>query len=63
MELQQIIVLVIVFLCVVWVGARIFLYFRKIRNNENPCAGCGSDCSIKSLRTNQKYNCKKNAGK
>ena len=34
-----------------------------IKNNENPCEGCTSDCSIKSIRTNQKCNCEKNAGK
>ena len=59
MELQQIIVLVIVFLCMIWAGLRIFLYFKRIKNNENPCEGCTSDCSIKSLRTNQKCNCEK----
>ena len=63
MELQQIIVLVIVFLCMIWAGLRIFLYFKRIKNNENPCEGCTSDCSIKSIRTNQKCNCEKNAGK
>ena len=42
MELQQIIVLVIVFLCMIWAGLRIFLYFKRIKNNENPCEGCTS---------------------
>ena len=49
MELQQIIVIAIVCLCTIWISIRIFQYFKRIKNNSNPCECCSSDCAMKSM--------------
>lgn len=63
MELQQIIVFAIVLFSIVLAGIRIYHYFKKIEDNGNPCEGCNSDCSLKSLHNKQKCDCEKNADK
>ena len=59
MELQQIIVIAIVCLCTIWISIRIFQYFKRIKNNSNPCECCSSDCAMKSMQNKPKYGCKK----
>ena len=63
MELQQIIVIAIVCLCTIWISIRIFQYFKRIKNNSNPCECCSSDCAMKSMQNKPKYGCEKNAEK
>ncbi len=53
----------IVCLCTVWIGIRIFQYFKRIKNNNDPCGCCNSDCAMKSMRNKQKCDCEKNAEK
>lgn len=63
MELQQIIVIAIVCLCTIWISIRIFQYFKRIKNNSNPCECCNSDCAMKSMHNKPKCGCEKNAEK
>ena len=49
----------IVCLCTVWIGIRIFQYFKRIKNNNDPCGCCNSDCAMKSMRNKQKCDCEK----
>lgn len=59
MELQQIIVIAIVCLCTIWISIRIFQYFKRIKNNSNPCECCNSDCAMKSMHNKPKCGCEK----
>lgn len=57
MSLQEIIVIAIVFFCVNYVGVRLLNYFRSIKNNDNPCAGC-SGCDLRRMMDQKKKECK-----
>ena len=63
MELQQIIVIAIVCLCTIWISIRIFQYFKRIKNNSNPCECCNSDCAMKSMHNKPKCGCEKKCRK
>lgn len=47
MELQEIIVFAVLFLCIGWVGTRIYQSFKKISEGESPCSSCTTECSLK----------------
>lgn len=60
MNLQDIIVIAIVFICVLYVGRHIMNYFRAAQKGENPCAGCASGCDLKRLMDEKKRDRAKN---
>ncbi|MGL4520919.1 MAG: hypothetical protein ACRCUJ_14945 [Phocaeicola sp.] len=47
MELQEIIVFAILFLCIGFIGIRIYHSFNKINQGESPCSSCDSECALK----------------
>ncbi len=60
---QQIIVILIVCLSLVWAGIRIFRSYKQIRDNR---AGCGCGCEGCALRSAYGVDCdakEENAGK
>ncbi len=44
---QEWVVLAILLGCLIILILKISTFFRKAKNNENPCAGCASDCKLK----------------
>ena len=50
MEVQQIIVIATVCLCVLYAGIRILHWFNRIDQGGNPCEHCRSDCALKGMR-------------
>lgn len=55
---QEIIIFVIVALCVLYVGNRIYHYFRGINNKENPCESCGAPCELRSAYKKKQEECR-----
>ncbi len=47
MDLQEIIVLIVVAISFIWVARKFYLFFKRARNNENPCANCSAKCSLR----------------
>lgn len=60
MGTQEIIVFAILFLCIGWIGVRIYHSFKKIENGDSPCSSCTSDCSLKHKSATNKAKRKKN---
>ena len=63
--MQEIIVTLIALVAMLWSANRMFLYIKKLKEGNSPCAGCGStDCPVsKSFETKKNGDfCKKNMG-
>ncbi len=61
--MQEIIVTLIALVAMLWSANRMFLYIKKLKEGNSPCAGCGStDCPVsKSFETKKNGDfCKKN---
>ena len=44
---QECVVAVLLVLCVIRIVYGIYNFFRRTKNNENPCANCASGCELK----------------
>ena len=58
MSVQEIIVILIVFLCVAEIGRRTIKFFRSTKNDDSPCANCVGGCDLKRIIDMKKQNCK-----
>ena len=49
MTLQEFVVATLLLICLVRISIGIYRFYQKIKEKENPCANCVSDCEIKRL--------------
>lgn len=49
MNWQELFVGVLLFICFIRISVGIYRFYQKVKEQENPCAGCVSDCEIKRL--------------
>ena len=59
MDVQEIIMWIVVFCCFVAAGRRLYGYYKRIKNNESPCASCGGACHCKKEDTKEDCCCEK----
>lgn len=59
--MQTLIVYLIVALCFLAAGWRMFQSFKQIRRNESPCSGCTSECALRNLTSQRHPECGKEA--
>ena len=45
MGVQDIIVMIVLVACVIWVGFRIYRLIQRHKNKESLCSGCSMGCS------------------
>lgn len=63
MNLQSIIVIAIVIICILYVGHHIINYFKSVKKGENPCASCPSGCELHQIIEKKKQRCIQNSVK
>ena len=51
-------VAVLLVLCVIRIVYGIYNFFRRTKNNENPCANCASGCELKRQLDKKQQECK-----
>lgn len=61
--MQDFIVYVIVALCLVWVGLRVYRSVRQVKEGDNPCAHCDSACELKRMFEEKQRQCGKEVKK
>ena len=54
---QEWVVGVLVVLCITRVVYGIFLFFRRTRENQNPCDSCVSGCELKDMMEKKRREC------
>ena len=45
MNIQDFILIIILLVCIVWIIKRIILCYKQISQENNPCKGCGCNCT------------------
>lgn len=55
---QEWAVALLIILCIIRMIYGICVFFRRTKNNENPCAGCVSGCDLKSQLEQKQQECK-----
>ena len=63
---QEWVVGVLIVLCIARVIYGIYLFFRRVKENDNPCASCASGCELKDMMEKKQKECsskKKNTKK
>ncbi|WP_321332694.1 hypothetical protein [uncultured Bacteroides sp.] len=63
MNWQNWVVIILVILCFGEVSRRIYLFFRRAEDNDNPCANCASGCELKDMMEKKQKKCKDKATK
>lgn len=58
MGIQEIITYVILLVCILWVGRRIYHSFKEVKDSDNPCAHCASGCDLKRMMEEKQQQCK-----
>ena len=54
---QEWVVGVLIVLCIARVIYGIYLFFRRVKENDNPCASCASGCELKNLYDKKRAEC------
>ena len=49
MNWQEWVVGLLIVLCVARILYGIYLFFRRVKENDNPCASCASGCELKDM--------------
>ncbi|WP_321480480.1 hypothetical protein [uncultured Bacteroides sp.] len=58
MNWQEWIVIILVILCFGEILRRIYLFFLRSKENDDPCANCASGCELKDLLDEKKKKCR-----
>lgn len=58
MNWQEWVVGILVVLCVLRLIYSVRLFFRRAKNDDNPCANCASGCELKELMEKRKQECR-----
>lgn len=55
---QECCVVIVLLLCVWWIGRRLSFVFRQIAKKKNPCCGCTvTDCVLKKQLLENEHTC------
>ena len=57
MNWQQWAVAILLLLCIVRIGWGIYAFFRRTKENGNPCANCVTGCDLKRLMDEKRAEC------
>ena len=57
MNWQEWVVGLLIVLCVARILYGIYLFFRRVKENDNPCASCASGCELKNLYDKKRAEC------
>ena len=57
MNWQQWVVAILLLLCIVRIGWGIYAFFRRTKENGNPCANCVTGCDLKRLMDEKREEC------
>lgn len=60
---QEWIVGLLLLLCAVRIGMSIYSFFRRTKENSNPCENCASGCELKRLYDEKRTDCSKDQKK
>lgn len=66
MNWQEWVVGLLIVLCVARILYGIYLFFRRVKESDNPCASCASGCELKDMMEKKQKECsskKKNTKK
>jgi len=55
---QELVIYIIFAFCLLYVGIRVYHYFRGINNKENPCANCGANCELRTAYKKKQDECR-----
>lgn len=54
---QQWVVAILLLLCVVRIGWSIYVFFRRVKEKNNPCENCVTGCDLKRLMDEKRAAC------
>lgn len=54
---QGIVVALLLLGSLVYVGYKLYLFFRGIRKNDNPCENCVSGCELRDMMARKRKEC------
>ena len=57
MNWQEWVVGLLIVLCVARILYGIYLFFRRVKENDNPCASCASGCELNHMMENKQKEC------
>lgn len=50
-------VALILLLCIVRIGQRVYAFFMKVKEKRNPCENCATGCELKQLYEKKRSEC------
>lgn len=57
MNWQEWVVGLLIILCVSRILYGIYVFFRRVKENDNPCASCASGCELKDMMEKKRKEC------
>ena len=57
MNWQEWVVGLLIILCVARILYGIYVFFRRVKENDNPCASCASGCELKDMMDKKRKEC------
>lgn len=54
---QEWVVALLLLLCAVRIGKGIYVFFHRMKKNNNPCENCASGCELKDLYNKKRATC------
>ena len=57
MNWQEWVVGLLIVLCVARILYGIYLFFRRVKESDNPCASCASGCELKDMMEKKQKEC------
>ena len=57
MNWQEWVVGLLIILCVARILYGIYVFFRRVKENDNPCASCASGCELKDMMEKKRKEC------
>lgn len=56
---QEWVVALLLLLCAIRIGQKVYAFFRRTKEKNNPCANCASGCELKNLYDKKRSECSK----
>lgn len=57
---QEWVVVLLLLLCIIRISQRIYVFFRRTKEKNNPCANCATGCELKNLFEKKRTECSLN---
>lgn len=54
---QEWVVALLLLLCAVRIGQNIYVFFRRVKEKNSPCANCATGCELKQLYEKKRAGC------